>query len=379
MIKKVTQVDSANMKLGNLTKTPEGYLVGMVPIAKVGIYKYSQPDGSIVRQLVNADTLFNTKALETLKLKPITNQHPPEILLDSETVKHRKVGSTGETTSNENNVLLTSLTITDSDAINAAMNGTNGLSPGYTCDLDYTSGTFNGDSYDCIQINREYNHVCICDIPRGGNDIRLPQLDGFTLQDNNIDNLKKGVQMPTINIDSIDYEAVPQVVNHIKKLQAKLDATDAEMLAAEEEKKKMSGTCDALKAKLDGYEKRDINAEIQKAVIERSALITIAKDKAKLDSKECPNMDSMTTQELKIAIIKKLQPNAQLDSQDAVYIDAYYKGTIGSVNFDSTAINNQRVQATPQMDGTAVIDKVEKARLDSEERIKNAWQNVGKV
>lgn len=371
MIKKVTQIDTALLKLANMTKTPEGYLVGMVPIAKIGIYKYLQEDGTVQRQFVNKDTLINKKSLDTLKLKPITNQHPPEILLDSTNVKKRQVGSTGENAVLDGEFLLTSLTITDAEAIQATINGTNGLSPGYVCDLEMTSGTYNGEPYDCIQINRDYNHVCICDIPRGGDDIRLPQLDGITfIEKNNTDKLTKGYNMAKLNIEGIEYEVPPEVLNYVGKLQAGSKAM-------EDQCKTVSGTMDALKAKLDSFEKRDINAEIQKGILERSALLSIAKDKAKLDSKTCPNIDTMTPQEIKMAIIKKVLPNAQLDSQEQSYINGFYNAVIGTQNFDASAIDDQRQQSSLKMDGS-IIDIVEKARLDSEDRIKNAYLNLGK-
>jgi hypothetical protein len=105
---------------GKFSRTPEGYLKGTAPIAKVGILTYLRQDGSVKRELVPEETLFNQDSMNTLMLQPMTNMHPVEVLLDSVTVKNKKVGMTGEIVKREDNFLVTSMVITDADAVTRA-------------------------------------------------------------------------------------------------------------------------------------------------------------------------------------------------------------------------------------------------------------------
>lgn len=176
-------------KSWKVKKTDEGYLTGIAPVAKVGIMKYLLPDGSTRKEFVPSTTLFNKDSMETLKMKPITDTHPPERLISSKTVKRRKVGYTGETVNENSDYLDVSLTVTDDDSIsNIQKKGRNQLSPGYKVQLLLQSGTYNNEHYDAIQINRQYNHVAICDRARGGSDLKLNvdsieelHVDGFEI------------------------------------------------------------------------------------------------------------------------------------------------------------------------------------------------------
>lgn len=160
-----------------VTKSDEGYLKGTAPVAKVGIMTYYLLDGSTRREFVPPETLFANDSMETLKMKPITNIHPPERILDSETVKRRKVGFTGEQVVKDDQFLASSLVITDSDAVNDAENGRRQLSPGYRCEIELSPGVYNGEHYDAIQRKRTYNHLALVDSARGGSDLKL-NMDG---------------------------------------------------------------------------------------------------------------------------------------------------------------------------------------------------------
>lgn len=188
----ISRVDFSGEKLGKVTRTDEGYLTGEIPVAKVGVLTYVLKDGSIRKELVTEDTLFNQDSMSTLKMKPITDQHPPERLLNSRTVKRRKVGFTGENIKRDGNFLVVPATITDSDAIDSVENGRQELSPGYEVTLIMESGVHDGENYDAIQISRRYNHVAICDQARGGSDLRIAlddkkysevHIDGFDVND----------------------------------------------------------------------------------------------------------------------------------------------------------------------------------------------------
>lgn len=171
---------------GSMKRTDEGYLRGNAAVAKVGILQYLLPNGTIRKELVPAETLFNKDSMSSLQMQPITDTHPPEVLLDKKTVKRRRVGMTGENNKQDGDFLVTSAVITDEDAIASVESGRQQLSPGYRCSLVLQKGIYKGVEFDAVQVGRRYNHVAICDRARGGSDLKLnldsidvEHIDGF--------------------------------------------------------------------------------------------------------------------------------------------------------------------------------------------------------
>jgi hypothetical protein len=366
-------------KIGSVKRTDEGYLKGEAAIAKVGIMKYQLADGSIRSEFVPSETLFNVDSMNSLKLQPITNTHPEEVLLDSKTVKRRRVGTTGETVKYEGEFLITSVAITDDDAISNIESGRQQLSPGYKCLVVKKDGFYKGEKYDAIQIKRTYNHLAICDKARGGGDLRLnldaielSKLDGFEI----IENLtKKEQNMPKFRIDGIDYDAAQEVINHISKLQANVDSAKAEAKVASDKAETLQANVDSQKEKLDSLEKRDLKSEIATGVKNRLALVKTAE--AVLDAETIGKIDSMSDADVKKAIILAKSPEAKLDGKSEIYIEARFDSIVEDLSFDPEAISHQRKVSGKREDGVS-IDSVEKARLDAETRIKDGWQNFGK-
>ena len=65
------------------------------------------------------------------------------------------------------------MVITKEEAINAILNGKQGLSMGYTCDLEESAGNWCGVDYDFIQRNIRYNHCAIVDAGRAGDNAKI--------------------------------------------------------------------------------------------------------------------------------------------------------------------------------------------------------------
>ena len=59
-------------------KTTEGYLEGRAIVSNVGVFTYVLPDGTIQRELRPPEEVFAEESINSLKLKPITNDHPAE-------------------------------------------------------------------------------------------------------------------------------------------------------------------------------------------------------------------------------------------------------------------------------------------------------------
>ncbi len=147
--------------------TPEGFLNCYMRVAKIGELQYRNADGSTRTEYVSKDSLFNTDSVKTLKMKPVTLEHPPA-LLTAETAKGYSTGSTGHLTVPDGSFLGITAVIHDKPTIDAILSGkAREVSCGYTCDLvKRADGSFE-------QRNRQYNHVAITKKGRAGNSVAV--------------------------------------------------------------------------------------------------------------------------------------------------------------------------------------------------------------
>jgi len=348
------RIDYVQKKIGSMKRTDEGFLQGNAAIAKTGILTYILKDGSTRRELVTEDTLFSEESMNSLKLKPVTNQHPKERMLNSKTVKKRKVGMTGENIKRDGEFLTTSLVITDSDAIKDIEGGTSELSPGYKVNLLLESGEFNGEKYDAIQLNRKYNHLATCNYARGGHDLKLnlddkSRFDGFEVdieyiknKQNNELNVKGVKEMPKIKINSIDYDAAQEVINYIESLKNDSTSLKKENESLQAKHDKVLGENDSLK---EDHKKLEdsIPSLISKGVKEKVAIDAACK--SVLSEEEIKNLDGKSNDDIKKAIILKKYPESKLDDKSSAYIEGRFDSVIESINTDNSdddKINKQR-------------------------------------
>lgn len=170
-------------------RTDEGFLRADAFIAKPGVLEYRNADGSITRELIPPETLHDSASLETLKLKPVTLEHPnPNDYPDGVTplnYANLSVGSTGQEVdvADEGDVRFP-LVISSQAAVMAVQNGIREVSPGYKVDIERSPGTHPVyGNYDSIQRNRRYNHLAITALARGGRSVRL-RADAAIIVDN---------------------------------------------------------------------------------------------------------------------------------------------------------------------------------------------------
>ena len=408
-LQNICRVDFTGRKVGGIGRTDEGYLTGAAPIAKIGILKYFLEDGSTRRELVNEDTLFNPDSMRTLRMKPITDQHPPEKTLSSKTVKRRKVGFTGENVKRDGEFLLVPVTVTDEDAVNSVDQGRQELSPGYRCDLLLEPGEYQGQRYDGIQLNRKYNHVAICDRARGGSDLRLhldgvDHLDGFEVNKMVMDSEKENtllfnedeikaikklikgrelnMDLVKFNVDGINYDAAQEVINFAKKETVRADAAEGKVAGLETKNTELQAKVDALegerdglKTKVDEFEKLDHTDAIQKGITERLDVLDAVDAVIPEEKRKEMKIDTLSNMDLKKSVILAKSPEAKLDERNDDYLNARFDSIFEGLKFDPDAAGNARRKAAPRLDGDP--DKVEKARKDSEDRIQNDYKDLG--
>jgi len=151
----------------------DGSLRADAQIAEPGIYLYGTR-----RELVPRETLADVGALETLKLRPVTLEHPDPskhpAMVTPDNVQALGVGSTGEDVALEDGRPRFPIVVNRRDALEwiedrKARGLPIEVSPGYYVEIDETPGVDpEFGPYDARQVRRDYNHLALTAAGRGG-------------------------------------------------------------------------------------------------------------------------------------------------------------------------------------------------------------------
>ncbi len=158
--------------------TSDGYLVADAKIARTGVQVYlgrelGRPELGSVRVWRPEDEVFSADAMASFAHRPVTNDHPPE-LVTAENWKRYARGQTGGEIVRDGGFLRVPLMLADASAIAAVQGGKRELSAGYTCDIEFIAGmTPSGDEYDAIQRNVRGNHLAVVRRGRAGAECRI--------------------------------------------------------------------------------------------------------------------------------------------------------------------------------------------------------------
>lgn len=205
-----------------------GYLRIDGVVAHVGILEYMDDDGTVIREFVPEETLFEPASLESLAGAPVTLQHPPEMVTPSN-YKEYSQGSVNGMPKRDGDNLVASMLVIGNEALHAVeYEGVSELSPGYSVDLDETPGEWQGQKYDRVQRNRRYNHQAIVDAARGGSVCSL-RFDGANVP-NNEDNSMTQIKLPGGGTVEVADAATAATINAALAKQGKrLDSTKGQL------------------------------------------------------------------------------------------------------------------------------------------------------
>lgn len=174
-LKRVRRLDSIKLDANDKTYfTKEGYLVDHPILTSVGIFEYTNPDGSIRRELRLPEHVFNEKSLETYKGKPIIITHEAGVV-DKGNVDKEQIGTILTKGYQDEDDVRAEIIIHDTDSMKDC--GLKELSLGYNLDLVEEPGEYNGEPYDAIQTNIAINHLALVSSARAGEQARL-NIDG---------------------------------------------------------------------------------------------------------------------------------------------------------------------------------------------------------
>ena len=191
----------------------------------------------VVRVFRPEEEVFSDAAMASFAHRPVTDDHPPEIVT-SENWKTYARGQSGGEIARDGDCLRIPLMIADAAAIAAVQAGKRELSAGYTCDLDWTPGTYpDGQPYDARMTNLVGNYVAIVARGRAGSECRIgDSIADFTATPT----AKETIKMKTLIIDGVSIEVADEAVAVITKLQSAITGADARVSAKD-------GEIDALK------------------------------------------------------------------------------------------------------------------------------------
>lgn len=153
----------------NQIETGEGFLICKnVPIARTGTMEYlaselNQPGDGKVLVYRSEDEVFNPVAVASFEGKPVTNDHPPD-LVDVETCALYEKGHAQNVrrgTGEWKDFVLADLHIHDPGLIDLIKCGKREISCGYQCDFDTIDGKV-------MQINIRGNHIAVVESGRAG-------------------------------------------------------------------------------------------------------------------------------------------------------------------------------------------------------------------
>lgn len=379
-------------------ETPDGFLKGDGYVTKTGVFTYVNPDGTLRKELRHPSDVLTLESMESMKMIPLTNGHPDR-LVTPETAKQLQVGHLGENIRPDGELILAPVMITDGGAIQAVMAGRQNLSLGYEVDLVEEAGEYEGQRYDFRQTNIRYNHLALVDSARAGNRARLKldSADAVMAEDRQDDRGRsqptpthKERRMSIYTIDGIDYEAAPEVVNHVKALQKRAtgaeqraDKAEGERDSAKADLEKVTGERDDLKAKADKAEKEQPE-NVLKAVQARVSLIEKARKHLDEDAQE--KLDEMTDKDIMEAVITAKYPDTKLDGKSDEYVQARFDAIAedgegdgdggadkGGDRKDANA--SQRQSATPKVHGKGKGPNMDESFENMQKRQAEAWKS----
>ena len=406
-LKRYDNVDNSQWMTTPFERTAEGFFKGRAIVTCCGVFTYIKADGSKVRELRLPEEVFKPSTLDSLKLKPVTLNHP-DVMVTPENVSKYQVGSLGEAVSRTTqertyegftswkeltdgyNVAV-DMVITREDAIKEIINGKQGLSMGYTCDIEQAEpgATWCGVEYDYIQRNIRYNHCAIVDEGRAGDNAKIRLtidsndaiLDSISIPKKTVEKTSRvdggnTMAMKKINLDGIEFEAEESVIRAYNTVKANLDEKEKELNGVKDEMQKQVS---ALSAERDNQKERADKAEeelkkvqaeasdsnrIDEAVRKRLELFKNA-EKAGVELK-----GDEKDNDIKKLIILKVYPKANLDGKDDYYIDARYDGAV-----ETLAEQTDNAVKTTLASATTNSDSVDDARSRMIERMKKQSRN----
>jgi len=263
-----------------------GFAILEATPTRVGVLKYEDSNGNIVRELRHPDQVFDSESIKTLSLKPFTLEHRGGFV-KPESSEEQVKGAIGENITVEGDYLKCKIAIYSKEAMDSIEDEEMlELSAGYTCKTVKESGVYGGEPYDFRQLEIRYNHVTATTEGRAGSSccLRLDAKGSAYIDYNKTTNevkmkIKVGAyEKSGLKIDSMEVEENEDTLAMKKALDMCMKKIDT--LISEKDKKSDSIASDLVK--MDSFKLRIDSLEKENASLRDSGKNSIQKEK--LDS-----------------------------------------------------------------------------------------------
>jgi hypothetical protein len=341
-------------------RTPAGYLQCDAYTTRAGVFEYRDQYGKVTRELRHPDDVFDPASLATMRGVPVTDLHPT-FPVNSGTAVFVQRGSVGDSIKRaEGDLVEAFVCITDDGLLARVEQGQRELSMGYYCDIELESGVYNGEAFDVRQRNIRYDH-CAC-VPKGraGDEVRLridgahSRIDAASIRHDaeRGDHTTEGTPVK-IKINGIETEVSEVAAQLIESERSTKDAAIAaaqrETAEAKKEADTQKGRADAAESAFEKEKKARQDASDPAKVRETiKARLELEKTAQKLGVEK---LDELDDKALKVACIKKLDPEAKLDGQSDAHIDGAFGFVLRAVEKKNDALDTLRTALTPPNDG----------------------------
>lgn len=368
-----------------------GYLNVNAYATRAGVFVYRQPDGTITRELRHPDEVFKADSLETLKKRPVVDNHPKAGIVNAKNTKFLAIGWNGDRTDRtEDDHVSIDVMITDEQAISKITDPDLPkveLSCGYKCDVIKEDGDFNGEPYDHVQKNIRYNHIALVNKGRAGHRARiyLDSDDGAVIDeyDPEVKHFDKEVtkmaiklkrqakQTQSFKVDAMNLEVpedaesvVNTVLDHLDSAVVQIETLEKETAKLKADNDKLQGSLDELKTKHDAAMSPE---RIEAVAKERADLCGVAGHLG------LTKFDGLTNAEIKKAIVQHKHKDLKLDEKSDDYITARYDGIVDDIraehkSLESLANLKKTTQPGRTKEDAADLDKKDSKTLSPREQ-----------
>lgn len=178
----------------NQMETVEGFLICRnVPIARTGEMEYLEcelkPNGSSSKMVTvcrSPDEVFSEAALSSFEGKPVTDEHPPELLTPDNCIQYARghAQNIRKGTGEWEGHVIADLHIQDDELIRAVQGGKREISCGYECsyteneDGTYSQHDIRGNHIAVVTRGRAGKHVAILDSRKKVEAAKRPERNG---------------------------------------------------------------------------------------------------------------------------------------------------------------------------------------------------------
>lgn len=319
--------------------TEEGFLTCRATVTRAGVFDYVDESGKTVRELRSAEEVFSQDSLVTLRMIPVTFQHPEQKRVTVDNNRQLNVGLTGEIVTHDDQFVHCTVKILDKAVVAYVLDRHRQgkeveLSCGYEAEVVPIAGEHPTEGhYDAVQKNIRYNHLSIVPRGRAGHDVKL-KLDEKQKESLMIKFIRKALKLDGFAMDAIEAEVPEQAQSILERLGQKLDEAVEVIKERGARIADLTKKADADQAKID-----TLTEEVEKLKADNSALSDPAGEKiqailtgrkaledvaAKVDVKT----DGLSDQAVKVAVIAKQSPEFKADGKSADYIDARFDAVV---------------------------------------------------